>query len=1362
MAGASPRRRGHPGDSSHSSPRGRGSFSSTRGRGRSTIPSSNSGDSVSKAGSRGRPSSSTLSRGSFHRGRAACVGGRGGNSSSSSRSERRANAARFSFRPSPSSVPCVASEAEGSEAFATAAPASSGLERSVSVTPAAAFSSPEAEELLRQCRPLSWLSKWDRMPWFAALKKVESEVLVLPLAPATAGDGAPSSESDEGEREAFFAYFFMLGERLLLQLSEEYEALLSEDSEQRWFLQLAREPVTASATAARVVRAGKKEQRSRRDAAEASFAGSEFGAEPTKGTRGDALSALSLLIQQQPLCACKWLHKLLYMISGKKESAGGRRTWGRNCQSAVEAAFSLFDGPLILPAFRKLRGLAQQPQYLRDRVWAFWGRSGGRGQATAVGEKAAQKQRKDTKEKKEKKAPEGEGDEPREVALLQLAMLWRLEAEFKGIYANFVQLLADGVSDSVLHFARRSLRLAWSLLMRKKEEEQKLLALLVRSLGSRETQVASSASHLLAQLLVRHAPMKHVVAVYVGNFLLANLHEALSRAVACAENTWEAVLLALSAHSRKKEKRRRRRLLERGLDAQGETGSGARTTKEKEKEKNKRVELLGRLVTRLLRSGCQRPQARGKTRENGARREDHADADGEEDRREEAEEEQERAPERQAGTAFAKLMIRGKEKRMRPLPAVEAKTLQMQILTLLMPAKLPDFLQGVYRAVLFFSELQFHKDTDGEVAAHVTRVYLQVFTQLHRFPALLRTRLSRTRPTSAKHSTALPCPSVPPLYTLASLNRLTRALLNGLHRALPYLPSKSFSSPLSAALRETKEPQSHTAGQTPSPTDDEAEMLETLFALAHTLPSMASRIVVLRLLHRLTETANGASDRLSRVVYEHLNDPSVFAASNRSALLSLVCALVLPESPLSLEDSLSLARTVAVCKRVLQVSLAHADLPGVTAAAAVIASLLVARAKRGAQSGKKGLSAKKTRVEQLLSETEDNLITDENSHALALEDDTAKQKGKNRTNRRDETDENDLASTSPCVYDPTKRDPRYSRASQSRLWELAAASAFYHPAVSALASSTIDACSSLPRGKKGSSGAQERPKKRSKVDLAFDEDSVVALPTTLTHSRVLDLLAYKPRAEWGREAEKGKEKKQGEAEKQRAKSPFALGRAAAFPLDSARHWLARGEKIPPQEEFMSLYFQDPFIAESEKLRQKKRKLGDRASDEGSDEERVDESDEEKHDQLLSDEEVDNFLTEQLTAQFGADAPSDEEDFEDDGFGDLEDELDGEDGEAKDEAEGDEVEGDEDVDWDALSSGDEEMEDAIFGGDEGDDEEESDRGGSRKTGGKKRSAASGLRAAHLERLRAHVKKHSKLGEPGGSFVSAEGLEDLLKG
>ncbi|KFG49899.1 CBF/Mak21 family protein [Toxoplasma gondii p89] len=231
---------------------------------------------------------------------------------------------------------------------------------------------------------------------------------------------------------------------------------------------------------------------------------------------------------------------------------------------------------------------------------------------------------------------------------------------------------------------------------------------------------------------------------------------------------------------------------------------------------------------------------------------------------------------------------------------------------------------------------------------------------------------------------------------------------------------------------------------------------------------------------------------------------------------------------------------------------------------------------------------------------------------------------------------------------------------------------------------------------------------------------------------------------------------------QRAKSPFALGRAAAFPLDSARHWVARGEKIPPQEEFMSLYFQDPFIAESEKLRQKKRKLGDRTSDEGSDEERVDESDEEKQDQLLSDEEVDNFLTEQLAAQFGADAPSDEEDFEDDGFGDLEDEVDGEDGEAKDEAEEDDVEGDEEVDWDALSSGDEEMEDAIFGGDEGDVEEESDRGGSRTTGGKRKSSANGLRAAHLERLRAHVKKHSKLGEPGGSFVSAEGLEDLLKG
>ncbi|PFH34343.1 CBF/Mak21 family protein [Besnoitia besnoiti] len=1206
------------------------------------------------------------------------------------------------------------------------------------VAPASSFSFPQADALARECVPLDWLSVWDRLPWYVALKKVESAVVALPAA----GSPSPESGDDAARKAAFFAHFYRLGERLLQRLSHDYETLLSGDSEQRWFLHLARQSTLAASPAAHPKTNSKDRKRAKRGGEEdeedeaagdgGGFEGAEGfnGNAPKKGTKGDTLSALSLLIQQQPLCACTWLYKLLYMISARRRaSEGGRRTWGGHCQQAIEAAFTLFDGPLLLPAYRKLRTCAQQPDWLRDRVYGLLGRAG----AAA--------------------APKENGGE----ALLQLAMLWRIEAEFKTIYATFVQLLSDSTADSVVHFARRSLRLAWSLLMRKKEEEQRLLALIVNALGSRENQVASSASHLLAQLLVRHAPMKPVVAVYVGSFLLSQLREALHRARSAASQTWEELRLTSSVAFRKKEKRRRRRLAERrgaGVADLEAVEEEAPSKSGRDIEKNKRVETLYRLIRRL----------------GGARNEkaDVAQGDGEE-------------KVKKARGFFPQ------HHRVRPLPPAEVKALQQQVLTLLMPSKLVDSLQSVYRAVLFFSELQFHKDTDAEVAAQVTRIYLQVFTQLHRFPSSLRTRLAR--PAGASQSMrdgdGPPPPFLPPLYQLASLNRLVRALLNGLHRALPYVPadfaSSAFSSVLGAPVAARPD-----AKETH---DGEDEMLETLYTLVHTLPSMASRIVVLRLLHRIVVGSNLPLDRLSRVVYEHLNDPEAFAASNRAALLSLVSSLTLsassaealPAAPLSAsEELLSVQRRAAFCKRLLQAGLAHADPPGVAAAAALVSALLVVHEKDAAMQSRKFKRNDECRVEQMLSEKERDLQAESEDKASGVEGERQKKKSKNSKNRGAESEtEGEEASRPACVYDPTKRDPRYSRASETRLWELAAASAFYHPAVSSVAGSTIaGVCGGEKSKSKKNAFLARKDKRRYHVEqlMGYDEDSVGQLVTSLTHSRVLDLLAYKPRAEVGAEAEKGREKKRKDEEGNKTKGPFYLGRAAAFPLDSARHWRARGDRVPPQEKFMASYFQDPFVAETEALRRRKRKLGERDEEGSGDEDKMHESDEEEKDeQMLSDEEVDAFLSEQLAAQFGAGEEDDEDEDEDDmgdddgeeeqdREGEEEEDDDADDGEGggEDMSEAGEKEDDEDEgDMGTLSSGDEEIDDGIFGGDGDDDEDEEPappaKGKQRKSPGKE------LRDARLKRLREHVKRHSSVGEGGSSsFVSAEGLEDLLRG
>lgn len=109
---------------------------------------------------------------------------------------------------------------------------------------------------------------------------------------------------------------------------------------------------------------------------------------------------------------------------------------------------------------------------------------------------------------------------------------------------------------------------------------------------------------------------------------------------------------------------------------------------------------------------------------------------------------------------------------------------------------------------------------------------------------------------------------------------------------------------------------------------------------------------------------------------------------------------------------------------------------------------------------------------------------------------------------------------------------------------------------------------------------RQKKKKEAKQDSAtkglLDQETAAGLASSLTHSRVLDLLAYKPsaifdgggggtRSQRERKRKKvGEEKTGGEGEGETKN---------LLPLDSAKRWAIPQEKIAPQEQFMANYFQ---------------------------------------------------------------------------------------------------------------------------------------------------------------------------------------------
>lgn len=175
--------------------------------------------------------------------------------------------------------------------------------------------------------------------------------------------------------------------------------------------------------------------------------------------------------------------------------------------------------------------------------------------------------------------------------------------------------------------------------------------------------------------------------------------------------------------------------------------------------------------------------------------------------------------------------------------------------------------------------MRFGRD-DGAAASQVIQVYLQVFKRFVEFPGKLEKaflakaaeakilviksfktreaasgengeegeRLEEKDGSGSRGRRTILIGPLPPVYALPCSSRLVRVVLSGMQRAIPFLSPEAaaelLEEPLDSSAKSAK-PQSPSANA-------KGQLVKTLYKMAHTLPCVSSRILVMRILQSLT------------------------------------------------------------------------------------------------------------------------------------------------------------------------------------------------------------------------------------------------------------------------------------------------------------------------------------------------------------------------------------------------------------------------------------------------------------------------------------------------------------------------------
>ena len=197
-------------------------------------------------------------------------------------------------------------------------------------------------------------------------------------------------------------------------------------------------------------------------------------------------------------------------------------------------------------------------------------------------------------------------------------------------------------------------------------------------------------------------------------------------------------------------------------------------------------------------------------------------------------------------------------------------------------------------------------------------------------------------------------------------------------------------------------------------TDDSdfAKHMDTMFRITHS-SNFNTSIQALMLIQQISSVKHYSADRFYRTLYESLLDPRVLHSSKQIMYLNLLYK--------SLKADVSIRRVKAFVKRLLQVVTMH-EPPFISGVLFLISELEAAFPS----------------IRGMLNQAEE------------YDDDNEIQNGR-------VSDPEQHPATHDTHYDPRKRDPEYSNAQYTCLWELLPFIAHYHPSISLFANNMLTA-----------------------------------------------------------------------------------------------------------------------------------------------------------------------------------------------------------------------------------------------------------------------------------------------------------------
>ncbi|KAF9547989.1 hypothetical protein EC957_007502 [Mortierella hygrophila] len=201
-----------------------------------------------------------------------------------------------------------------------------------------------------------------------------------------------------------------------------------------------------------------------------------------------------------------------------------------------------------------------------------------------------------------------------------------------------------------------------------------------------------------------------------------------------------------------------------------------------------------------------------------------------------------------------------------------------------------------------------------------------------------------------------------------------------------------------------------------------AAHMDIIFRITHT-GTFNTSIQALRLIFRVSTIQKNTSDRFYRTLYESLFDPRLILTSKQSIYLNLIYDAMLADQ--------SLPRIKAFVKRLVQ-ACAHHQPPFICGAFYLVSKLMTS----------------KTGLSDMVSQPEDN--EEEESFKDAPEDDENedKEEKKDEKEEKEEKKEDAKKPEGALKYDGRKREPLYSNADKTSLWEMAPFLSHFHPTVS--------------------------------------------------------------------------------------------------------------------------------------------------------------------------------------------------------------------------------------------------------------------------------------------------------------------------